>query len=168
MSALSNALRNRKASVIIAATGAAAAAVAATVVAAQPAAALPPGQGVCDLSTITLTPASGWVALTPLVEPFTTLSNVMVAEVTTDVGVVSGAEVRLGWAVNGAAPKEGIYGPANFANHQQFDETHTTFALINGLATGDTTVQPYVRVSGPTGATATVLHRCVVTEDHSD
>ena len=38
-----------------------------------------------------------------------------------------------------------------------------TFALFN-LGTGPATVQPYVRVSGPSGTTATILHRCVTAE----
>jgi hypothetical protein len=163
MSALPNALRSRKASVIIASAGAASAAVAVTLFAAQPAAAVPAAASVCAMGTITVTPASGWVPLTSQVTTFAVNTDRIKAEVTADVGVVSGAEVRLGWGVLGTAPAEGAYGPANFANHQEFDETRTTFALIT-IGTGDATVQPFVRVSGPSGATATLLHRCVTAE----
>lgn len=49
-----------------------------------------------------------------------TEGGAIVAEITADVGVASGAEVRLGWAVNNGTPQKGVNGPANFANHQQF------------------------------------------------
>jgi hypothetical protein len=84
-------------------------------------------------------------------------------EVTADIGVDSGAEVRLGWMINGSAPSEGTFGPANFANHQEFFETRSTFGLIN-IGPGTTTIQPWIRVSGSTDKKATLLHRCFTIE----
>ena len=81
------------------------------------------------------------------------------SEATADVGVDSGAGVRLGWSFNGKTPQEGMFGPANFANH----ETHTTFSLIPP-GYGATTIQAFVRLNGPSGTTATLLHRCVAVE----
>jgi hypothetical protein len=165
MPALPHALRGRKISVAIAAALSAIVTLAATLALARPAGALPDPQSSCKFSTLTATPASGYVPLTDPV--FVRLnpgdSSVLKAEVTADVGVDSGAEVRLAWSVNSAAPRESFNGPANFANHQQFFETRTTFGLF-GISGGVTSVQPFIRVSGPTGTTATLLNRCVTAE----
>lgn len=163
MTALSFALRSRKVSVVIAAAVSAIAAVAATLVLARPAQALPASQTSCSMGTITITPASGWVPLTGSLSAFITNTDKIKAEATADVGVPAGAEVRLGWSVLGGSPTEGNWGPANFADHQEFFETRSTFALI-GIGTGPATVQPFVRLSGPAGATATLLHRCATAE----
>ena len=92
-------------------------------------------------------------------------------EVTADAGVDAGAEIRLAWQVSTSPgethttqPHEGVYGPANFANHQEFFETRTTFALFHLVAGRDTTIQPLIRVSGPATARATLLHRCFTIE----
>jgi hypothetical protein len=85
---------------------------------------------------------------------------------TADIGVdaANNAEVRLGWAVNGAAPVEGVFGPANFASHANSWETRTSWALIN-VGAGTTTVQPFIRLSAPLGApSAKILHRCFTIE----
>jgi len=163
MTALSLALRSRKISVVIAAAVSAIAAVAATLVLARPAQALPASQTSCNMGTMTITPASGWVPLTGPLSAFIVNTDQIKAEATADVGVPAGAEVRLGWSVLGTAPSEGHWGPANFADHQEFFETRSTFALI-GIGTGPATVQPFVRLSGPAGATATLLHRCATAE----
>jgi len=163
MTALSFALRSRKASVVIAAALSAIVTLAATVALAGPAGAIQPAQTSCNMGTITITPASGWVPLTSVIPLPAGYSQTVMSVATADIGVDSGAEVRLGWAFNGQAPQEGMFGPANFANHQQFFETHTTFSLIPP-GFGATTVQAFVRVSGPSGTTATFLHRCVAVE----
>jgi hypothetical protein len=153
-------LRSRTAAA--AAAAGAAAVLAATFLQAQPAGALPPAQAICNMGTLAITAARGWV---PLMDPITvsTPNTEVKAEVTADVGVDSGAEVRLGWeASNSLEPLEGQEGPANFANHQQFFETRTAFMLTR--ITGTTTIQPFVRVSGPSTARATLLHRCFTVE----
>ncbi len=165
MPALRHTLHSRKISVAAAAAISAIVTLAAALVLARPAGAFPDPQAICAMSTITATPASGYIPLTDPV--FVRLnqgdSTILKAEVTADVGVDSGAEVRLAWSVNSAAPRESFYGPANFANHQQFFETRTTFGLF-GISGGVTSVQPFIRVSGPTGTTATLLNRCITAE----
>lgn len=167
MTALSDALRIRKTSAIIAAASGTIVALAATLVLSRPAGALPAAQSSCTVGSIAITPASGWVPLTPPISVTVTANDDRIkAEVTADVGVDAGAEVRLGWSSLGAPPLEGRFGPANFANHQEFFETRTTFALFFP-GSGPATVQPYVRVNGPSGATATLLHRCVTAESQT-
>jgi hypothetical protein len=162
---LRDALRSRTAAVITAAGAAAILAV--TFVQAQPAGALPRPQAVCNLGTISITAARGYV---PLTDPITVTPSLdaVKAEVSADIGVDAGAEVRLAWKMdqgnNHFAPEEGKEGPANFANHQEFFETRTTFALFGPGAGIPATITPMVRVSGPPTARATLLHRCFTLE----
>ncbi|HYV78433.1 MAG TPA: hypothetical protein VE979_09920 [Streptosporangiaceae bacterium] len=165
MTRFTRALRSRTAAVATAAG--AAAVLTATFVQAQPAGALPRPQAVCDLGTIAITAARGYV---PLTDPITVTPSLdaVKAEVTADVGVDAGAEVRIAWKMdqgnNHFAPQEGQEGPANFANHQEFFETRTTFALFGPGAGVPATITPMVRVSGPPTARATLLHRCFTLE----
>jgi hypothetical protein len=163
MSALPHALRSRKVSLAVAAAISAIVTLAATLVLARPAGAIQPAFTSCSMGSITITPASGWVPLASVITLPAGYSQTVMSVATADVGVDSGAEVRLGWAFNGQTPQEGMFGPANFANHQQFFETRTTFSLIPP-GFGATNVQAFVRLSGPTGTTATFLHRCVAVE----
>ncbi|TYB56160.1 hypothetical protein FXF51_44445 [Nonomuraea sp. PA05] len=139
---------------------------AAVVTSVQPAGAVPAAQAGCQAGSFGVTPALGWLALTPPRTVTVTSSQFIKAEVTADVGVDAGAELRLGWAVNGSAPFEGTFGPANFANHQEFFEARSTFALIS-VGAGTTTVQPFVRLSGASTKRATVLHRCSSAEGNT-
>ena len=160
MTRLINAIRNRTAAAAgVAAAAGAAAALAATLAGAGPARATEPRTARCDLGTITITPANGLVPLTAPITFSASLSDIVRPEVTADVGVDPGAEVRLTWSVDGSMLSEGTLSPANFANHQQFFETRTTFGL--GTVHQPGTIQPFVRVNGPAGATATLLHRCI-------
>jgi hypothetical protein len=163
MPALPYALRSRKIAAAAAAAISAIVTLAATLVLARPAGAIQPAQTLCNMGTITITPASGWVPLTDVIPLPVGYSQTVMSEATADVGVDSGAEVRLGWSFNGQTPQEGMFGPANFANHQQFFETRTTFSLIPP-GYGATSIQAFVRLSGPSGTTATFLHRCVAVE----
>jgi hypothetical protein len=166
MTRFTRALRSRTAAA--AAAAGAAAVLAATFAQAQPAAAIPSAQEVCTMGSFAVTAARGFV---PLTDPIHFVPDVdaIKAEVTADAGVDAGAEIRLGWTfsedgVSGGPPLEGNFGPANFANHQQFFETRTTFALFHLVAGHNTTIQPWIRVSGPATASATVLHRCFTIE----
>ncbi|UBU18569.1 hypothetical protein [Nonomuraea gerenzanensis] len=140
--------------------------VAAAVTSVQPAGAVPAAQAGCQAASFGATPALGWLALTAPRTVTVTSSQFIKAEVTADVGVDAGAELRLGWAINGSAPFEGTFGPANFANHQEFFETRSTFALIS-VGAGTTTVQPFVRLIGASAKRATVLHRCSSAEGNT-
>jgi hypothetical protein len=178
MTRMTRALRSRTAAVATAAG--AAAVLTATLVQAQPAAAQPPAAAKpaavrpstdaahalahCDSSTITVRPNQGEIAFTDLPARITVASPMQVkVEVTADVGVPAGSELRLTYVTNEGTLDEGRVGPANFANHQEFFETRTTFALINVNA-GTSILWPRVRLSGPAGATATLLHRCISVE----
>jgi len=44
-----------------------------------------------------------------------------------------------------------------------FAGTRTAFALF-GFGLGTSTLQPFVRLSGPAGSSATLLHRCALVE----
>ena len=166
MTGFTRALRSR--TTAAAAAAGAAAVLAATFVQPQPAGALPSTQVVCNRDTIAVTAARGYVPLTDPIH-FAPDVEAVKAEVTADAGVDAGAEIRLAWQVSLAGgtpydPAEGIYGPANFANHQEFFETRTTFAIFHLVAGHDTTIQPLIRVSGPATARATLLHRCFTIE----
>ncbi|MCK2219574.1 hypothetical protein MF672_038140 [Actinomadura sp. ATCC 31491] len=137
----------------------AAALLAAAVTLAQPAAALPAAQAGCNLGSFGFDSSLGWLALTAPRTITVSSAQTIRADVSADAGVDAGAELRLGWSVNNAAVSEGGFGPANFANHQEFFETRSTFAVIN-VAAGTTTVQPFIRLNGPAGKRGTVLHRC--------
>jgi hypothetical protein len=161
MTHLHHSLRSRKTAVI--ATVGAAAAIAATFVAARPAGALPIAQSGCNFGTIVPTTANGYIPLTNARTVSLSGDTFLKAEATADVGVDTGAEVRLAWSVNNNPPVESFFGPANFANHQEFFETRTTFAIIS-VGVGTRTIQPFIKVNGPSGAKATVLNRCSTVE----
>lgn len=141
----------------------AATATAMTFVDSKAAVAIPAAQSVCVASNIRIVPEFTWIALTPARSVFVGDATVLKAEAVADVGVDSGAEVRLGWSVNGSTPVEATFGPANFANHTEFSESRATFGLIS-VGAGTNTVQPFVRLSGASGKAANLLHRCFTVE----
>ena len=150
----------------LAALGAALVAAAATVttlVLAGPAEALPAAQSSCTAGTLALSPSVGFFPLTPARTVSVPNATTVKASVTADVGVDAGSEVRLAWSLNNAALVEGAFGPANFANHAEFFETRSTFALIP-VSAGTVSIQPWVRVLSPNNRTATLLRRCVAIE----
>jgi hypothetical protein len=156
----------RRFGVRLAALGAAlvaAAATATTFALAGPAGALPASQSSCTASSFTISPASGFFPLASALTVSVPGATTVKASLSADVGVDTGAEVRLAWSVNNATPLEGTFGPANLANHAEFFETRSTFGLIP-VSAGTVTIQPFVRVSGAGGKLATFLHRCVALE----
>ncbi|HEY7104461.1 MAG TPA: hypothetical protein VH573_22715 [Mycobacteriales bacterium] len=158
--------RRRRVGLRLAALGAAlvaAAATATTLALAGPADALPASQSSCTAGTLALSPSVGFFPLTPARTVSVPNATTVKASLTADVGVDAGAEVRLAWSVNNSALVEGAFGPANFANHAEFFETRSTFALIP-VAGGTVSIQPWVRVSSSNGRPATLLQRCVAIE----
>jgi hypothetical protein len=73
------------------------------------------------------------------------------------------AETRVAYSVDGGPAQENVYGPANFANHQEYSEGRAATAVIP-LGPGSHTIVAYWRVSGATGKTATVDERCLTAE----
>ncbi len=86
-----------------------------------------------------------------------------IVQVSADMGVDPDAEVRLAYAIDGGRPQEGVFGPANFANNQQFWETRSTIAVIP-LPAGTHTISAYWRVSGATGKNAVSSMRCMTVQ----
>jgi hypothetical protein len=130
-----------------------------------PANAIPAPQAACSGSVARTTVANGFQAipgLTVTVDNGNTARRAIV-QVSADMGVDPDAEVRLAYVIDGGSPQEGVYGPANFANHQQFWETRATIAVIP-LAAGRHTISAYWRVSGATGKNAVTTMRCMTVE----
>jgi len=135
-----------------------------TTTVATPAAAIPDNQAVCVNGSTSFTSASGWVDVTPGRTVVPTIPLTLKFEVTADVGVPAGAEVRLGWAYNAAPPLEGNRGPANFAGPTATWESRSTFGLIS-VNPGSSTLRPVVRLQAPNSSmVATMLHRCFTLE----
>ncbi|MBE8521890.1 hypothetical protein ILP97_31125 [Amycolatopsis sp. H6(2020)] len=156
--------RRRRLRLTVAATALVTAASTITALAfAGPATALPIGQEVCAFDNLTISPATGWFPLTPARSITPGTETVAKATVAADVAVDTGAEVRLGWSINNSVPQESFFGPANFANHTEFAETRESFGLVF-VGAGTTSIQPFVRVSGPAGKRAGLLNRCLALE----
>lgn len=131
----------------------------------QSAQALPAAQGRCATAFTTITTASGFVPMPGLLVSINnggSARNALV-QVSADIGVDAGAEVRIGYSIDGAAPVEGVFGPANLANHQEFWETRATMAIVR-LPAGVHSVAPYWRISGVAGKNAFMTTRCATIE----
>ena len=89
-----------------------------------------------------------------------------VIRVSASIGVDPGAEVRIGYKVDGGSPVEGVFGPANLANHQEHWETRAMMAIIH-LPPGVHVVSPYWRISGAAGKNAFMTARCATIESFS-
>jgi hypothetical protein len=90
-------------------------------------------------------------------------SRRVIAQLAADMGVETGAEVRVGYSIDGGAVREKVYGPGNLANHTEFWQTRSTLAVIP-LPAGTHTVQPYWRVSGVSGKSAAFEGGCFTVE----
>ena len=143
----------------------AAALVAMAAVTTQPALALPTAQGRCATAFTTITTASGFQPMSGLLLSINNGASPRntVVQVSADIGVDPGAEVRIGYSIDGGAPVEGVFGPANLANHQEFWETRTTMAIVR-LPAGVHSVAPYWRISGVAGKNAFMTARCATIE----
>jgi hypothetical protein len=84
-------------------------------------------------------------------------------QITANAGVDEAAEIRLAYAIDGGAPQENVFGPANLANHQEFFETRAKFAIIP-LGVGVHTIEPFLRISGAPSKNATLVQRCFFAE----
>ena len=90
-----------------------------------------------------------------------------IVQLSADTGVDPGAEVRVAYSVDGGPPQEGVFGPANLANHQEFFEARTVIAVIP-LPRGGHTITAHWRVSGVSGKRATIDNRCMTVELRSE
>jgi hypothetical protein len=136
-----------------------------TIALAGTAQAIPITQARCATALQTITTASGLVPLSGLNLSINNgfLPQSVIVQVSADMGVDLSAEVRLAYSIDGGPPQEGVFGPANFANHQQFFETRATIAVIP-LGPGFHTIAPHWRISGAPGKNAQVVARCATVE----
>src|SRR3954453_22169107 len=129
--------------------------------------AIPPGQGKClfppgnPQQTI-----SASATLVPLSNLKVGVNNGSKAgralvHLSADICVDDLAEVRVAYSVDGGPPA--VFGPTNFANHQQFCETRATMAIVP-VPAGLHSITPYWRVSGASGKSATFVQGCLSAE----
>ena len=110
--------------------------------------AIPNSQENCAFDEIVVDQASGAQPIGGTGVSFTLNGTKrVVLNFSADMGVSPDAEARLSYSVDGGAPQEDVYGPANIANNAQFYETRHAMAVIT-LPGGTHTIQPYWRVSG--------------------
>ncbi len=129
--------------------------------------AVPTVQRSCATNVVSTLAQNGWTSmgLTATVKNGTAPRQV-IAQLSSDAGVAPNAEIRVGYSVDGGQVREGVYGPANFANHTDFWETRTTMAVIP-LGSGTHTVQAYWRISGGTGTNGVLNVRCFTLESRT-
>ena len=126
--------------------------------------ATPGAQSRCAFGLRTITVTDGWQPLGLGVSIANgTSPRRVVAQLAADMGVVAGAEVRVGYAIDGGPVREKVFGPGNFANHSEFWETRSTLAVIP-MASGTHTVTPYWRISGGAGTSAAFEGGCFTVE----
>jgi hypothetical protein len=135
----------------LAATAALAGGVASYAVLDGHASAVPNPQETCRFGVSSVTSELGWRTLGLGV----TIDNGargrrVIAQLAADVGVDTGAEVRVGYSIDGGPVREKVFGPGNLANHTEFWQTRHTIAVIP-LGPGVHTVRPYWRISGAPG-----------------
>jgi hypothetical protein len=87
----------------------------------------------------------------------------VLAQLATDMGVDSGAEVRVGYSIDGGSVREKVFGPGNLANHTEFWQTRNTIAVVP-LGAGVHTITPYWRISGVSGKHGFFEDGCFVVE----
>jgi hypothetical protein len=126
--------------------------------------AIPAPQARCAFGTHSVSANDGWKPLGLGV----TINNGAsarraVAQLAADIGVDTGAEVRVGYSIDGGPVREKIYGPGNLANHTEFWQTRSTIAVIP-LSRGSHSVTPYWRISGMSGKTGFFEGGCFTVE----
>lgn len=129
--------------------------------------AVPGAQEKCAFGLKTIKAGDGWQ---PLGLGVTInngdVSRKTVAQLAADMGVATGAEIRVGYSVDGHPVQEKVYGPGNLANHTEFWQTRSTIAVIP-LGAGKHTVKPYWRISGATGLGGAFEGGCFTVESRT-
>lgn len=127
--------------------------------------AIPNPQETCALSQISIDVSQGFQFINGTA---VTINNGdtgrrVLAQFSADTGVTDDAEVRIGYQVDNGPVQEGLWGPANLANHQDFFEARTVIAIIP-VGPGTHTIRPFWRVSGSAGNSAVMDNRCFTVE----
>jgi hypothetical protein len=126
--------------------------------------AVPLAQSRCTFGFRSVTADDGWMPLgLGLSINNGSVPRRVIAQLAADIGVDPGAEVRVGYSIDGSAVQEKVYGPGNLANHTEFWETRGTLAVIP-LPAGTHRVTPYWRVSGASGKGAAFEGGCFTAE----
>jgi hypothetical protein len=127
--------------------------------------AIPNPQESCALSGINITTAQGFQAINGTAVTINNGSSGrrVIAQFSADIGVTANAEVRIGYRVDAGPVQEGLWGPANLANNQEFNEARMVIAVIP-VGPGTHTIQPYWRISGAAGHQAFMNQRCFTVE----
>lgn len=126
--------------------------------------AVPSAQERCTFGTKSIAAGDGWKSLGVGVSIDNgKYAHRVIAQLATDLGVDTLAEVRVGYSIDGGAVQEKVYGPANLANHTEFWQTRSTMAVIP-LKAGAHTVTPYWRISGTTGKKGYFENGCFTVE----
>lgn len=85
----------------------------------------------------------------------------VVLQFSADAGVDVGAEIRLGYSIDGGPVT--FFGPQNLANHTEYWETRNNLSVAP-IGAGIHTIKAYWRVSGVAGKTAIMDDRCLTAE----
>jgi len=126
--------------------------------------AVPTAQSTCAKGVRFLTTADGWQPLPLKVKIDNgSFSRRVIAQLAADMGIDAGAEIRVGYSIDGGPVREKVYGPGNLANHTEFWETRSTIAVMT-LRAGVHSVTPYWRISGSLGKNAAFEFGCFTLE----
>ncbi len=126
--------------------------------------ATPLSQGRCSFGFRQITTADGWQQLGLGVSLDNGVSaRRVIGQLAADIGVDPGAEVRVGYSVDGGPVREKTFGPGNLANASEFWETRSTVAIFP-MSAGTHTVTPYWRISGVAGKNAFFEDGCFTVE----
>lgn len=122
---------------------------------------LPYRHSTCDFAGKTITKTDGWQRLSrDLLRIRPSTPGKLLVTVSVDANVSSGAELRIGYRYNGGQISENFFGPANLANHSEFQENRTITAVVAHNGAGFH-FDPHIRVNGANGKSATIGARCV-------
>jgi hypothetical protein len=127
--------------------------------------AIPTPQGKCAFDVISTNSTTATQAIPGLSVTVNngTAARTAIVQLSADTHVDTLSEVRVSYSVDGGAPQEDVFGPANLANNQEFREARAVIALIP-LPAGTHTITPMWRVSGVAGKNAVTDSRCVTVE----
>ena len=125
--------------------------------------AIPADQANCSRTSQTISASAAFFPLSSLAVAVDNRSvpRIAIVHLSADISVQPAAEARVAYSIDGSGPTS--FGPANFANHQEFAETRSTIAVIP-LPAGKHTIRPVWRVSGIAGKQATFVAGCVTVE----
>jgi hypothetical protein len=107
----------------------------------------------------------GWQPVNSYVRVYTgSYARYVVVNFNADAGVVSGAEIRVGYRVDAGSVQ--TPGAQNFANHTEYWQTRHSMVVL-WVPAGWHVIRPYWRISGAYGATGYMHSRCLTSEAYT-